>query len=106
MLWNELQLKGKIANIEKCVGEYNIWELEKTPYAKFKVKIYVNTHSWYTGYTNLQVKDEMGDCYCAVGHGETEAEALEDTMQQFFKMLRRKETWEESDFCFSDNFDF
>lgn len=104
-LWRTIKIDG-INAIEKCVGEYNIWEMEKTPYAKFKVKIYINVDLLYTGYTNLQVKDKLGDYYCAVGHGKTEAEALEDTLQQFLKMLKYKDDWSETDFCCSDSFDF
>jgi len=48
----------------------------------------------------------LGDYYCAVGHGKTEVEALEDTLQQFLKMLKYKDDWNETDFCCSDSFDF
>ncbi|MBE6111804.1 MAG: hypothetical protein E7195_02135 [Peptococcaceae bacterium] len=95
-----------VTKIEKCIGEYNIWETEKTPYAKFKIKVYVNGNSAYAGYTNLQVKDALGDYYSAVGYGATEKEALEDTLQQFFKMLERKDEWNEEDFCCSESYDF
>lgn len=95
-----------IAKIEKLVGEYNIWELEKSPYGKFKIKIYIDSNNIYSGYTNLQVLDAMGDYYCAVGHGKTEDDALKDTVQEFIKMVSRKNDWIESDFQCSDSFDF
>lgn len=95
-----------IAKIEKCIGEYNIWELNKIPYAKFKIKIFMDSMGHFVGYSNLQVADALGDYYCAVGHGETEHNALEDTIREFLKMLNRKEHWIESDFRCSDPFDF
>ena len=39
MDWKNIKIEG-IANIEKCVGEFNVGELLKTPYSKFKVKIF------------------------------------------------------------------
>lgn len=105
MILFEVHVDG-IARIEKCVGEYNVWELNKTPYAKFKVKVFVDSEGNYTGYTNLQVVDNLGDYYCAVGHGKTEQGALEDTIQELMKMLSRKDHWQESDFRCSDPFDF
>ena len=96
----------EIAKMEKLVGEYNIWELKKIPYGKFKIKIFVDLNGSYTGFTNLQVVDETGSYYCAVGHGKTEKEALDDTIQQFFKKLEVKENWDEQDFECSDPYDF
>lgn len=96
----------KIVKIEKLVGEYNIWELEKTPYAKFKIKVYVNENGSYSGYTNLQIIDENGDFYCAVGWGETQEMALNDTLNNFSEMLSKKDVWEEKDFCCADSYDF
>lgn len=104
-MWSDVKCQG-IAKIEKLVSEYNIWELEKSPYGKFKIKIFIDSSNSYSGYTNLQVVDELGDYYCAVGHGKTEEDALKDTMQEFLKMVSRKNDWDESDFQCSDSFDF
>lgn len=104
-MWSNLKIK-EITKIEKLVGEYNIWELNKSPYGKFKVKVFVDANNSFRGYTNIQVIDEMGDFYCAVGHGKTEAAALEDTIRQFLKMASRKAEWEERDFLCADSFDF
>ena len=104
-MWNDFKYKG-IVKIERLVGEYNIWELEKSPYGKFKIKVFVDTSGSYSGYTNLQILDEMGDYYCAVGHGKSEQEALKDTILEFFKMVSWKDEWKESDFQCSDSFDF
>lgn len=104
-MWKNIKC-NKIAGIEKLVGEYNIWELYKTPYGKFKIKIYVDSSGRYRGYTNLQVLDEAGDFCCGVGGGNTEEMALEDTLNNFLEMLSRKEVWEEEDFQCSDSYDF
>ena len=50
--------------------------------------------------------DELGSFYCAVGYGETEELALEDTITEFFKMVSRKAEWEEQDFQYADPYDF
>ena len=107
----QIKLKGvfilmKVIKIEKLVSEYNVWELEKTPYAKFKIKIYVNESGTYSGYANLQIIDENGNFNCAVGWGENEKEALDDTLESMGKMLSRKAEWEENEFKCSDAYDF
>lgn len=104
-LWKTLQISG-VAKIEKCVGEYNIWELNKSPYGKFKVKVFESADGKFTGYSNLQVVDSTGSFYCAVGRGMSISKALEDTVHQFFEMVSIKEVWEEKDFQCSDSFDY
>lgn len=96
----------EIEKIEKLIGEYDIWELEKTPYAKFKIKIFRDSFGVYNGYTNLKVIDEIGNFYCGLGTGKTEEEALEDTLSNFFERLCRKDVWEEEDFQCSEPYDF
>lgn len=88
------------------MGEYQVWELVKSPYAKFKVKVFESAEGSFTGYSNLQVADGLGDYVCAVGYGRTESEALEDTIHEFLKMVGRKEQWSEDEFRCMDAFDF
>ncbi len=88
------------------MGEYQVWELGKSPYAKFKVKVFESAEGLFTGYSNLQVADELGGFYCAVGYGKTESKALEDTIHAFLKMVGRKEQWNEDEFRCVDPFDF
>lgn len=104
-VWKNFKRNG-IARIEKLVGEYNIWELNKSPYGKFKIKIFENSDNIYSGYTNILIADELGDFYCAVGYGKSEDEALENTIAEFYKMTERKEKWEEADFQCADPYDF
>lgn len=103
--WNQIQIDG-IARIEKAVAEFNVWEVEKIPHGKFKVKIYEQPDGKYLGYTNLQVKDENDSFYAAVGHGDTIEAALEDTIRYFLSLLQRKENWDEADFSYGDSSDF
>ena len=103
--WKKLKIKG-IARIEKVVAEFDVVELEKTPYSKFKVKIYEDLNGAYTGYTNLRIKDETGDAFGGVGHGNTIEATLNDTIVCFLGILNEKQVWEEDDFECSDPFDF
>lgn len=103
--WKELKIKG-IARIEKVVAEFDVLELEKTPYSKFKVKIYEDLNGSYTGYTNLRIKNETGDTFGGVGHGNTVEEALKDAIVYFLGILNEKQIWKEEDFECSDPFDF
>ena len=104
-MWNEIKHQGA-AKIEKLVAEYNIWELNIIPCGKFKIKIYESSNHTYSGYTNIHIADELGSFCCVVGHGKTQEEALEDTVSEFFKMTKRKNTWEEQDFQYADSYDF
>lgn len=103
--WQDLKISG-IARIEKCVAEFDIMELNYTPYSKFKIKIFEDSKGGFTGYTNLRIKDNIGDSSGGVGHGNTIDEALEDTILYFLKMLSEKQNWVEEDFECSDPFDF
>ena len=95
-----------IAKIEKLVGEYDIWELEKSPYGKFKIKIFQEKENLYVGYTNIHVIDESGSFEGAVGFGKTEEEALEDTIKEYLEKVSWKEHWEETDFQWAEYSDF
>lgn len=103
--WKNIKIRG-IARIEKCVAEFDVIELNKTPYSKFKVKIYENLGGKFTGYTNLRIKDGFGDASGGVGYGSTIEEALEDTVIYFLDMLDKKEEWLEEDFECADTYDF
>lgn len=103
--WKNIKIRG-IARFEKCVAEFDVIELNKTPYSKFKVKIYEKSNGNFTGYTNLRIKDEFGDVSGGAGYGKTIEEALEDTVLYFLKMLDKKDNWLEEDFECADSYDF
>ena len=104
-MWYDIKHPG-IAKIEKVVAEYNIWELNIIPCAKFRIKIYESQNHMYIGCTNIQLADGLGDFCGAIGYGDTKEEALEDTISEFFKMAARKDVWEEKDFQYADPYDF
>jgi len=104
-MFEQLRING-VAKIQKCVAEFVIWELNISPYAKFKIKIYEDQDNQFTGYTNIQVKDSIGDFYCAVGYGKTIEDALDDTIKYFFKLTAAKNDWSEEDFEWADPIDF
>lgn len=91
-----------IAGVEKIVAEYNVCKLNMTPQIKFKVKICESANHKYTGYTDIQIADELGSFYGAVGYGDTEEAALEDTIAEFYRTIATKAVWEEQDFQYMD----
>ncbi|GKX66997.1 hypothetical protein [Inconstantimicrobium mannanitabidum] len=93
--WKKLKIDG-IASIEKCVAEFDIMEFIKTPYGKFKVKIYEKQNGKFCGYTNLKIRDEDGCHFGAVGYGNTIEDALKDTIKDFKSMLEEKDIWHEA----------
>lgn len=105
--WKEIN-NSEIASIEKCVAEFNIWELKRSPYGKFKIKIFEDRSGKCKGYTNLQVYDGFGEFYCAVGFGNTIEEALENTINNYLELVSVKDEkeWVEEDFQCMDSFDF
>lgn len=104
--WKSIKI-NEIAKIEKCVAEFNVWELNITPYAKFKVKIFEGANGHFTGYTNILLKSMLdGSPECGVGYGKTIDEALQDTVQYFMKMLEEREGLTADDFEWSDPTDF
>ncbi|ERI10629.1 hypothetical protein HMPREF0083_01274 [Aneurinibacillus aneurinilyticus ATCC 12856] len=104
--WKNIKIDG-IARIEKCVGEFQIWELRKTPYGKFKVKIFERIDGSFAGFTNIRLKSiEDGSPESGVGFGISISEALEDTLNNFMEMLNQRKELSEDDFEWSHPDDF
>ncbi|GMK47064.1 hypothetical protein PghCCS26_41940 [Paenibacillus glycanilyticus] len=103
--WQNIKISG-IASIRKCVGEFEVGELIKTPYSKFIVKVFEGSEGDFTGYTNLLVKDKDGTPYPGIGRGFNVEETLRNTILNFLEMLDMKEIWHEDDFEIADPFDF
>ena len=106
-MWKNVKMTG-IVKIEKCVAEFKIWELNISPYAKFRIKIFESDKGDFSGCSNLQVKDNAGNFNSAIGYGKSLEEALQDTLNNFFELTSIKEPgdWLEDDFSCSDIFDF
>lgn len=96
---------GTIAKIEKLVSEYRVSNYGVGPYDAFKVRIFYDGE-YYESRTNIQIIDEIGNYYGALGSGKTEEEALEDTIHQFFEMTSWKDEWNDEDFDWADPDDF
>ncbi|MDS0525914.1 hypothetical protein NNC19_09515 [Clostridium sp. SHJSY1] len=105
MEWKNIKFEG-ISNIEKCVGEFNITETLKTPYGKFKIKVYERQSGRYVGYTNLLFKNEDGSVAPGIGYGKTVGQAANATIEYFLRMIEEKEVLSEEDFKRSDYFEF
>ena len=104
--WKKVKIQG-IAGIDKCVGEFEVWGVEKIPYPKFKVKVFDSSKGEkYTGYTNLSVIDKT-EYYCsAVGNGNTISEALEDTIKNFINSINDIKDINKNCFEYMDCCDF
>ena len=105
MDWKNLKIDG-VARIDKCVAEFDVWELNLSPWGKFKVKIFEGSDGRYTGHTNLRLKSKDGSPEGGVGFGSTVEEALNDTINYFLNMLRKHENLNENDFESADPYDF
>ncbi len=104
--WKKIKISG-IAAIEQCVAEFNIWETEKTPYGKFKIKIFEKQDGSFIGISNIRIRNAYdGSPESAVGFGQTITEALNDTLEYFLKMLGDREDLAEEQFEWSDGTDF
>ena len=99
--WKKIKILG-VAKIEKCVAEFDIHELEVTPWGKYKIKIYEDQSGKFTGYTNLMITTSYG-ADCGVGHGDTIDAALEDTIHNFMEMICDNNV---KSFVYAEKFDF
>lgn len=104
-MWKDIK-HPDIVSIDKVVGEYNMWVLEKSPYGKFKIKIYEKAIGEFVGYSSLKVINPEGRFDGAVGIGKTEEEALNDTLMKYFELVSWKNRCEESDFQYVNLLEF
>jgi hypothetical protein len=104
--WKTVKITG-VARIEKCVAEFQVWELNKTPFGKFKVKIFERPDGTFAGFTNIQLKSPDKDsAECGVGYGDTVSEALEDTIKYLLGLVNGREKLTEEDFDWAHPDDF
>ena len=105
MSWKDIKIKN-IASIEKVVGEYEISEIEKTPWGKFRVKVLEKQNNTYVAITNLMFVDEVGFENAGYGEGTTEEEALEKAIANFMALLPADRHISRKDFTVADPYDF
>lgn len=105
MTWMDLKIDG-VADIEKIIGEYDIGEILKTPWGKFRVKVYQKQDGTYDAITNLMYIDETGYERGGYGSGKTEEEALESCIKDFLSYLPEDRRLTEKDFSTADPYDF
>ena len=105
MDWKDIEIKH-VVKIERLVDEFEVWELDKIPYGKFKVKIFETVNGQYIGRTNLMVKDKTDDFCAGVGYGSTIEDALKDTILYFYSMIDELEEVSEELFAYVDVMDF
>lgn len=93
-MWHDLKIE-RVGGVEKTVAEFTIWMVGVLPYAKMKVKVFESQSGSYTGRTDLAIK-RRGDSSPenGMGDGKTIEEALENTIKNFNKMLKKD--------CFSE----
>lgn len=101
----KVKIQG-IAGIDKCVGEFEVWGVEKIPYPKFKVKVLELSNGRYEGHTDLEVIDVDNDYYGAIMRGETIEEALEKTINYFIKLVSKVDNIDKSSFSYIDYSEF
>lgn len=84
-MWEEIYKRfGSISSIEKCVVEYNVWDIKYAPAAKYKIKIYVDDKGMFKGYTNLKVRDVNGEYKKIHSKGTSVDEAIKNTLEQLY----------------------
>ena len=103
--WKKVKING-IAQIERLVDEFEVWELNKIPYGKFKVKIFETADGKFTGRTNLKVIDKTNNFYAGIGHGNTVSETLIDTITYFYSLIDEVDNLTEECFEYVDIMDF
>ena len=103
--WKRIEVKG-IAKIERLVEEFEIWEFDKIPYGKFKVRVYESVEGKYTGRTNIMVIDNTNHFYIGVGKGNTVCEALKDTIRYFYMMIEEVDNLTNESFKYVDSIEF
>jgi len=107
-MWQNLKIKN-VSKIEKTAAEFTIWMVGVLPCAKMKIKIFESHVGYFMGRTDLQIKRKFdGSPECAIGHGSTIEEALEETMKNFNQILKEDDLQEliEDDIEYSKYSDF
>ncbi len=105
MDWKDVVIDG-VVKIEKLADEFEVWELDKIPYGKFKVKVFETQEGKYIGRTNLMVKDKVNDFSVGIGYGGSVGEALQDTVRYFYSLIDELDELSEASFEYVDVLEF
>ncbi len=104
--WKNIRIDG-VAKIQKCVGEFLVYEIGRIPSTNFRVRVYEDQNGRFTGVTNLGIKSPLdGAPEFAAGSGKSVEEALEDTVKYFMSELNKRTNLTEEDFEWADPDDF
>ena len=105
MSWKDIKIDD-IAEIEKVVAEYEIGEIKKTPWGKFRVKVLEKQSGTFVAITNLMYIDKTGFENAGYGEGSSEEEALEKAIRDLMQWLPDDKAVSDKDFTVSDPYDF
>lgn len=105
MSWKNIKIKD-IPEIDKVVAEFEIGEVKKTPWGKFRVKVLERQNGDFFALTNLMFIDHTGFENAGYGEGKTIEEALEQAIVDFMSYLPDDRELTEADFTVSDPYDF
>ncbi|MBE5951413.1 MAG: hypothetical protein E7260_07425 [Lachnospiraceae bacterium] len=103
--WKNIRING-IVEIERLVEEFEVWEHDKIPHGKFKVRVYETSKGRFIGRTNLMIRDKTNDFCAGIGYGENVCEALRDTIRYFFSLIDEVHDLSSDCFKYTDAMDF
>lgn len=105
MSWKDIKIKD-IPEIEKVVAEFEIGEVKRTPWGKFRVKVLERQDGIFIAITNLRFIDHTGGENSGYGEGKTIEEALEKAIRNLMSYLPDDRELTEADFTVADPYDF
>ncbi|MBY0083827.1 hypothetical protein H7K37_01540 [Brevibacillus brevis] len=95
---------SRLTQINKVVGEYDVWVHVFLPFPKLKVKIKESSKGGFTGQVDVAFKSRTdGSSDWIVGFGNTADEALEDAIKSFLNSVPENESLTEDDFEWSES---
>lgn len=104
--WQNIRIQG-ITEINKVVAVFEVWNNEKIPCGKFKVKILESSSGNFIGVPNIAVKNsEDKTPEWTSGMGNSVSEALKDTIKYLMESINECSVLSDSDFEWAAPEDF